>query len=173
MPARPYLSQCTFLKVKKPINFFQDKNATLMYSVRKLLEGKASPNLFHVTPQHMVMDALELMSSKNIGAVLVLDGERLAGIFSERDYARKGILQGRKAKSTPVTEVMTPNVFTVTPDLTINDCMELFSTKRIRHLPVLEEDRVIGVLSIGDIVTAIIGEQENRIQHLEQYITGY
>lgn len=120
----------------------------------------------------MVIDALQLMAEKNIGAVLVMDGDHLAGIFSERDYARKGIIAGRKAKSTPVTEVMTANVFTVTTDMDIEDCMKLFSSKRIRHLPVTENDKVVGLLSIGDIVNAIMQEQSIHIQFLEQYITG-
>lgn len=143
-----------------------------MYPVHKLLEGKMNQAVWSVTPDHMVIEALQLMAEKNIGAVLVMDGERLAGIFSERDYARKGIIQGRKAKSTPVTEVMTANVFSVSPDMSINDCMQLFSSKRIRHLPVLDGDKVVGLLSIGDIVNAIIQEQNNHIQFLEQYITG-
>ncbi|MFN7116257.1 MAG: CBS domain-containing protein [Saprospiraceae bacterium] len=141
-----------------------------MLSVKKLLERKAMPNLWSVTPHHMVIDALELMAEKNIGAVLVMDGAHLVGIFSERDYARKGIIKGRKAKSTPITEVMTANVFTVTPEMNINDCMALFGEKRIRHLPVKEGDRIIGLLSIGDIVTAIIEAQSTQIEYLEQYI---
>ena len=120
----------------------------------------------------MVIEALNLMAEKNIGAVMVMDGEHLAGIFSERDYARKGIIQGRKAKSTPVTEVMTETVFTVTPDMDIDDCMNLFSDKRIRHLPVMQDGKVVGMLSIGDIVNAIIQEQTSHIQFLEHYITG-
>lgn len=141
-----------------------------MLSVQKLLERKPMPNLWSVTPNHFVIDALELMAAKNIGAVLVMDGTHLAGIFSERDYARKGIIKGRKAKSTPITEVMTANVFTVTPEMNIHDCMELFSEKRIRHLPVKDGDRVVGLLSIGDIVTAIIEAQSSQIEYLEQYI---
>lgn len=143
-----------------------------MLSVSKLLESKRNQATWTVTPNHMVIEALELMAEKNIGAVLVMDGEQLAGIFSERDYARKGIIQGRKAKSTPVTEVMTANVFSVTSKMTIEDCMNLFSSKRIRHLPVVDEGKVIGLLSIGDIVNAIIQEQTNHIQFLEQYISG-
>lgn len=143
-----------------------------MLSVSKLLESKRNQATWTVTPNHMVIEALELMAEKNIGAVLVMDGEELAGIFSERDYARKGIIQGRKAKSTPVTEVMTANVFSVTSKMTIEDCMNLFSSKRIRHLPVVDEGKVIGLLSIGDIVNAIIQEQTNHIQFLEQYISG-
>lgn len=143
-----------------------------MISVKKLLEGKRTNRIFFLTPENMVIEALELMAEMNIGAVMVMDGERLAGIFSERDYARKGIIQGRKAKSTPVKEVMTHNVFTVNPEMSIEDCMQLFSDKHIRHLPVLAEGKVIGMLSIGDIVNAMIQEQKNHIQFLEQYISG-
>lgn len=127
---------------------------------------------YTVTPEHMVIEALELMAEKNIGAVMVMDGPRLAGIFSERDYARKGIIAGRKAKSTPVTEVMTANVFTVSPEMDIEDCMQLFSDKRIRHLPVLDHGVVVGMISIGDVVTAIMNEQKTHINFLEQYISG-
>ena len=143
-----------------------------MISVQKLLEGKRLNKTFTVTPEHMVIEALELMESNNIGAVMVMEGDRLAGIFSERDYARKGIIKGRKAKSTPVSEVMTANVFTVSPDMDIEDCMQLFSDKRIRHLPVLDHGKVVGMLSIGDIVNAIINEQKSHINFLEQYISG-
>jgi CBS domain-containing protein len=143
-----------------------------MISVQKLLEGKRLNKTFTVTPEHMVIEALELMAEKNIGAVMVMDGPRLAGIFSERDYARKGIIAGRKAKSTPVTEVMTANVFSVSPEMDIEDCMQLFSDKRIRHLPVLDHGVVVGMISIGDIVTAIMNEQKTHINFLEQYISG-
>lgn len=143
-----------------------------MLSVERLLNNKKTSSVWSVSPDHMVIDALNLMAEKGIGAVLVMDGERLVGIFSERDYARKGIIAGRKAKSTPVTEVMTPNVFTVSPAMDIEDCMNLFSQKRIRHLPVMDNQRVIGMLSIGDIVTAIIQAQDQQIKYLEAYITG-
>lgn len=143
-----------------------------MLSVSRLLSNKKNEGVWSVSPNHMVIDALNLMSEKGIGAVLVMDGDRLVGIFSERDYARKGIIAGRKAKSTPVTEVMTPNVFTVSPTMDIEDCMTLFSEKRIRHLPVVDNQRVIGMLSIGDIVTAIIQAQDQQIKYLEAYITG-
>lgn len=143
-----------------------------MISVKQLLEGKRTSEVIHVTPDHMVIDALELMATKNIGAVMVLDGQRLAGIFSERDYARKGIIQGRKAKSTPVAEVMTHNVFTVSPTMNIEDCMKLFSDKHIRHLPVVDHGKVIGMVSIGDVVTTIMNEQKMHINFLEQYISG-
>jgi len=143
-----------------------------MISVQKLLEGKKINKIFTLTPEHMVIDALDLMAQNNIGAVMVMEGERLAGIFSERDYARKGIIQGRKAKSTPLTDVMTHNVFTVSPEMDIENCMQLFSDKRIRHLPVLAGTEVMGMLSIGDIVSAIIQEQKQHIEFLEQYISG-
>jgi len=143
-----------------------------MISVQKLLEGKRLNKTFTVTPEHMVIEALEIMAANNIGAVMVMEGPKLVGIFSERDYARKGIIAGRKAKSTPVSEVMTANVFTVSPEMDIEDCMQLFSDKRIRHLPVLDHGVVVGMLSIGDIVTAIINEQKQHINFLEQYISG-
>ena len=143
-----------------------------MISVHKVMEGKSEDAIWSVTPGHMVIEALEMMAEKNIGAVLVMDGEQLLGIFSERDYARKGIIKGRKAKSTPVTEVMTSKLFTVTPDMGIRECMNLMSTKRIRHLPVIQDEKVIGLLSIGDIVNAIILEQRTHIKFLEQYISG-
>ncbi len=143
-----------------------------MISVHKVMEGKADQAVFSVTSQQMVIEALELMASKNIGAVLVMDGDKLQGIFSERDYARKGIIQGRKAKSTPVTEVMTSKVITIDASMSIRECMNLMSANRIRHLPVIDNGKVVGVVSIGDLVNAIILEQRSHIQFLEQYISG-
>ena len=143
-----------------------------MLSVNKLLQLKHQVGVFSVRPDEMVIDALNLMADRNIGAVVVLDGDELVGIFSERDYARKGIRQGRKAKSTPISEVMTPRVFTVSPDMNINDCMQIFTEKRFRHLPVVDNNQVVGLLSIGDIVSAMMKEQLNHIQYLEQYIAG-
>ncbi len=143
-----------------------------MISVKKLLEGKQNNRILALAPDAMVIDALELMTKENVGAVMVVENEKLVGIFSERDYARKGIIMGRKAKSTPLTEVMTNNVFTVTPDMNMEDCMQLFSDKRIRHLPVMHEHHLLGMLSIGDIVTAIIVEQKEHIQFLEKYISS-
>lgn len=128
--------------------------------------------MYSLRPDNTVIEALELMSMANIGAIMVMDGANLVGIFSERDYARKGIIQGRKAKSTPLSEVMISEVHTVSPDMDIEDCMELFTNKFIRHLPVVENDRVIGMLSIGDIVSAIMQEQTQHITFLEKYITG-
>jgi len=144
----------------------------LMISVKKLLEGKRINRLYSLSPDKMVIEALELMTAENIGAVMIMEGDRLVGIFSERDYARKGIIKGRTAKTTPVTKVMTSNVFTVTPEMSLEDCMQLFSDKHIRHLPVVSDDKVVGMLSIGDIVNAIIVEQKNHIQFLEKYISS-
>lgn len=143
-----------------------------MLTVQQLLAGKHTNNVIAVGPDQMVIEALEIMATHNIGAVLVLQEERLVGIFSERDYARKGILKDRKAKSTPISEVMTAGVFVVSPKQTIEDCMRIMSERHFRHLPVVDGDQVVGVLSISDIVAAIIREQANRIQSLEQYITG-
>ena len=151
--------------IPKP-HFFPNDSA--MISVRTILENKAISEVWSVPPTNTVIDTLHLLAEKNIGAVVVLDGDTLVGIFSERDYARKGIIQGRKAKSTPISEVMTPKVFTVEPDTTISECMGMLGQKKIRHLPVVENDRVVGVVSIGDIVNSIMSEQKQHIQFLEQ-----
>jgi len=143
-----------------------------MLKVSQILTSKAKNAVYAVAPTQMVIEALELMSAHNIGAVMVMEGERLVGIFSERDYARKGILQDRTAKSTSVSEVMTANVFTVNPEASIEDCMQLMSERKFRHLPVLKGSDVVGLISISDVVTAIIQEQQYRIQSLEQYITS-
>lgn len=144
-----------------------------MLTVHQLLTSKPTNNIHSVRPDQAVIEALEVMAARNIGAVLVMHDGQLKGIFSERDYARKGIIQDRKAKSTPVAEVMTPNPISVHPKQTIEDCMKIMSERHFRHLPVQEEDgEVVGVLSISDIVTAIINEQASRIENLETYITG-
>lgn len=143
-----------------------------MLKVSQILSAKAQNAVHAVAPNQMVIEALELMAARNIGAVMVMEGERLVGIFSERDYARKGIIQDRKAKSTPVSEVMTANVFTVSPHSSIDDCMQMMSERKFRHLPVLEGSKVVGLISISDVVTAIIREQQYRIQSLEQYISS-
>ncbi|MDO8368060.1 MAG: CBS domain-containing protein [Saprospiraceae bacterium] len=143
-----------------------------MLKVSQILASKPQNAVLAVAPTQMVIEALELMAARNIGAVMVMEGERLVGIFSERDYARKGIIQDRKAKSTTVSEVMTANVFTVNPEASIEDCMQLMSEKKFRHLPVLHGSDVVGLISIGDVVTAIIREQQYHIQSLEQYITS-
>jgi CBS domain-containing protein len=128
--------------------------------------------IWSVPPDAMVYDALTLMAEKNLGAVLVMDGVKIAGIFSERDYARKVILKGKSSRETPVKEVMTQDVLFVRPGHSIEDCMALMTDKRTRHLPVMEGERLVGVISIGDVVKAIISEHEFVIKQLENYIAG-
>lgn len=143
-----------------------------MAKVRDILAQKQIKHIISVTPATTVIDALKIMAEKNIGAVVVMENDKLVGIFSERDYARKGIVQGRKAKSTAMSEVMTPKVFTVEPDMTVRDCMQIMSDRHFRHLPVLDEGKVVGLLSVGDIVTNLITEQRQHINFLESYISS-
>jgi CBS domain-containing protein len=142
-----------------------------MSTVRQLLADKGG-QIFAVAPGDMVFEAIRRMADHVIGALLVMDGDRLVGILSERDYARKVILQGKSSRETPVADIMTSNLFTVSPSTTVSDCMQLMSNKRIRHLPVVEGARVVGVLSIGDLVKNIISEQQREIEQLSQYIAG-
>ena len=140
-----------------------------MRRVRHLLEAKA-PEVFAIGPDAPVIDAIRLMAEKGIGAVVVMQSGRLAGILSERDYARKIVLQGRASHDTPVRDIMTAKVVTVRLDDTIDHCMQLVTDKRIRHLPVLERDAVLGVVSIGDLVRAVIEDQQVEIDQLQRYI---
>ncbi len=140
-----------------------------MKTVAQMLEGKAQ-RLLSVPPEATVYDALQLMAQADVGALVVLDGERLAGIFSERDYARKVILFGKSSKETLVREIMTEKVLCVRPDQTVDQCMALMTDKRVRHLPVLDHKRVSGVISIGDVVKEVISEQRFMIEQLENYI---
>ncbi len=142
-----------------------------MKFVGEILSAKGT-DVWSVTPQHTVFAALVLMAEKEVGALLVLDGESLVGIFSERDYARKVILEDKSSKDTSVSEVMSAPVFTVGPDQSIEDCMSLMTEKRARHLPVLKDGKLIGLVSIGDVVKAVISEREAVIGQLESYITG-
>jgi len=142
-----------------------------MKTVTQLLRGKGQ-GILSVSPDTPVFEALGVMADKNVGALLVVEGERLVGVFSERDYARKVILKGKSSKDTPVQEIMSSHVLYVRPEQTIEDCMALMTDKRVRHLPVMEEGRVVGVISIGDVVKAIIAEQEFIIEQLQNYITG-
>jgi CBS domain-containing protein len=142
-----------------------------MKTVTQLLRTKGQ-QVLSVSPDMPVFEALGVMADKNVGALLVVEGERLVGVFSERDYARKVILKGKSSKDTPVQEIMSSHVLYVRPEQTIEDCMALMTDKRVRHLPVMEEGRVVGVISIGDVVKAIIAEQEFIIEQLQNYITG-
>jgi CBS domain-containing protein len=139
-------------------------------TVRQMLQGK--PVVHAVRPGDTVYEALRLMADKNIGAVLVRSGDQIEGILSERDYARKVILLGKTSKETLVSEIMTTRVICVEPDWTADQCMALMTEKRIRHLPVLEQERLIGVISIGDVVRAVVDEQQFTISLLERYITS-
>ncbi len=140
-------------------------------TVRQVLQGKGSV-IWSIGPEATVFEALILMAEKDIGAVVVTDGDKLVGILSERDYARRVILKGRSSKETKVSELMTPEVFYVRPDQTIEECMALMTNKHIRHLPVLENDKLVGMITIGDVVKAVIADQEVMIQSLENYIWG-
>lgn len=136
--------------------------------------GNRDSNIWSVTPDATVFDAVVMMADKEIGALMVVEHGRLVGVISERDYARKIILQGKHSKETPVHEIMTTELVTVTPDHTVDECMRLMTDHRVRHLPVLEGTRLAGVVSIGDLVKAIISEQAHTIDQLQSYIgSGY
>ena len=143
-----------------------------MKTVKELLRNKGY-QVWSIGPDATVYEALSLMAEKDVGALLVLDNtSQLMGILSERDYARKIVLKGKTSRETPVREIMTGKVVWVHPDQTIEECMALMTNKRVRHLPVMEEGRLLGVISIGDVVKDIISEQEFVIEQLENYITG-
>jgi CBS domain-containing protein len=140
-----------------------------MTTVRQLLDRKDRA-VFSVGPETPVLEAIRAMAEHHIGALLVMKGEVLAGIVSERDYARKVILLGRSSSDTPVRDIMTTPVLTVSPDTSVEQCMQLVTDKRVRHLPVLEAGRVVGMVSIGDLVKAVIAAQQQQIEQLESYI---
>ena len=143
-----------------------------MKTVRQLLNSKGSSRIYSVSPETTVLDALRILAEKEIGALLVMRGDRLEGIVSERDYARKVVLLGRSSQHLEVGEIMVHDVVSVRLDQTSEDCMALMTDRRIRHLPVIENGRVLGLLSIGDLVKDIITEQRETIAQLEQYIMG-
>jgi signal-transduction protein with cAMP-binding, CBS, and nucleotidyltransferase domain len=142
-----------------------------MKLVKHLLESKGR-HIISVAPGTSVFDAIKVMADETIGSLIVMEDERLLGIVTERDYARKVILKGRSSENTPVSEIMTQDVMTTSSAKTVNDCMELMTERRIRHLPVVEDGRVIGMISIGDLVQAIISDQQEEIEQLEHYISG-
>ena len=142
-----------------------------MGNVRDILKAKNHP-IITITPHITVYEALKVMVDNNIGALLVTDDSKLVGIFTERDYARKVILLGKTSKDTLISEIMSQNLITVSPENTMEDCMQLMTNKFIRHLPVLENNELIGIVSIGDVVKYIINEQKFIIEHLEHYIKG-
>jgi len=140
-----------------------------MKTLKQLLEAKGR-NVYSITPDARVFDALKLMADKSVGALIVMDGVRIVGILSERDYARKVILHGKSSHDIQVRDIMTSSVVTVHPGQTVEECMALMTEKRIRHLPVTDGERLIGVLSIGDLVKEVIAEQRQTIEQLESYI---
>lgn len=142
-----------------------------MQQVKHLLEAKGK-GAYSVAPDAPVIDAIRVMAEKNVGALVVIKGSELVGIVSERDYARKVILKDRSSRDTPVADIMTASVVTVAPDATVDECMRLCTDSRFRHLPVLDNGRVIGMISIGDLVKATISEQKETISQLESYIAG-
>ena len=144
----------------------------MVVTIATVLKHKGS-EVWSVPPSASVYEAIETMASRGVGALLVIDQGKLAGVISERDYARKVILKGKSSKETPVHEIMSSHVLYVRPEQTLEDCMALMTDKRVRHLPVLEEEqRVVGVISIGDVVKDILSEQEFIIEQLQNYITG-
>ncbi len=142
-----------------------------MKLIKHLLDRKGR-HIISVKPEDSVLDAIRLMAEKGIGSLVVMEDQELLGIMSERDYARKVIIKGRSSESTAVSEIMTANVFTTSSSETVNDCMSVMTEKKIRHLPVVEDNVVIGMISIGDLVEAIISDQQEEIEHLEHYISG-
>jgi CBS domain-containing protein len=142
-----------------------------MRLVRDLLAEKGT-EIWSVAPTTSVLEALRVMAQRRVGALLVLDGDKVEGMFSERDYARKVVLMGKSSKDTPVRDIMSPKVVSVAPAQSTDECMALMTEHRIRHLPVMNDGAVVGVISIGDVVKAQIAEREEVIQQLEGYITG-
>jgi CBS domain-containing protein len=140
-------------------------------TVRDLIRQKGSL-VFSVSPDSTVLEALQQLAARNVGAVLVMEGQRLVGILSERDYAREVVLRGKASKDTPVREIMTTTVVCIRPEQTIEECMALMTDKRFRHLPVVADEQLLGVLSIGDVVKALLDQQRFHIEQLESYIAS-
>jgi CBS domain-containing protein len=148
-----------------------DKPMKSSVPISALLHHKGS-TVWDISPEATVFDAIQLMADKNIGALPVMSGGRLAGMFTERDYTRKVALAGKTSKQTSVKEILSPDVITVVPDQSVEECMRLMTEHRIRHLPVLQNDEVVGIISIGDLVNWIISMQDAAIAQMENYISG-
>lgn len=142
-----------------------------MRQVRHLLEDKGNA-VYTITPEAPVLDAIRTMAERSVGALLVLRGETLAGIVTERDYARKVILKGHSSRETPVSDIMTPAPTSVGPATTVDECMRLCTELRVRHLPVLDDNKLVGIVSIGDLVKTVIDDQAAKIDELQRYIAG-
>lgn len=142
-----------------------------MKFIKELLDSKGH-DVWSIAPDDVVFNAIKIMADKSVGALLVMDGDKLVGIISERDYARKVILQGRSSKETPVRDIMTAPVICARPEQTVDVGMALMTEKRIRHLPIIEEGRIVGIVSIGDLVKSILAEKEYLIEQLETYIAS-
>jgi CBS domain-containing protein len=143
-----------------------------MTSVAQILKSKPNQNVYTITASDSVYDAIKLMAEKQIGALVVTDRDSIAGIITERDYARKVVLKDRSSKTTPVRDIMSKPVRFVRPDQSSDECMALMTDRRMRHLPVIDQERLVGMISIGDLVKNIIAEQQFTIQQLEHYIAG-
>ena len=143
-----------------------------MTAVAQVLKSKPDQTIYTITPAASVFDAVKLMAEKNIGALMVIEGEKIVGLITERDYARKIVLMARSSKETPVRDVMTSQVMYVRPDQTSEECMALMTENRLRHLPVMDKGKLTGLVSIGDLVKDVISEQKFIIQQLEHYIAG-
>lgn len=143
-----------------------------MSTVAQILKSKPDPRIATTAPGASVFEAVKLMAERNVGALVVVEGEKLVGMVTERDYARKVALMARSSRDTPVRDIMTAPVMTVRPEQTNEECMALMTQNRLRHLPVMDGGRMVGVISIGDLVKDIISEQKEIIQHLEHYIAG-
>ena len=143
-----------------------------MTTAAQILNSKSDKTIDTTTPATTVFDAVKLMAEKSIGALVVMEGETVVGLITERDYARRIVLMARSSKETPVRDIMTSQVLCVRPDRTSEECMVLMTEKRLRHLPVMDKGKLIGLISIGDLVKDVISEQKFIIQQLEHYITG-
>jgi CBS domain-containing protein len=143
-----------------------------MKTVAEILKFKGNPSVFSIAPSATVYEAVALMAEKNVGALLVMDGDKIVGMISERDYARKVVLMARSSKDTPLRDVMTSAVIYVRPEQTTEECMALMTESRIRHLPVLDKGKLVGLISIGDLVKGIMSEQTFIIEQLQNYIAG-